>query len=78
MQTMRDKIHDLTSSRQSCLPLRVVIKGLNDRLRGWATYYRKGYPQRSFRKMDKHVLNRMIQFLKRRSQRPFKPPKGTS
>jgi hypothetical protein len=32
----------------------------------------------SEKKMDKHVLNRMIQFLKRRSQRPFKPPKGTS
>jgi RNA-directed DNA polymerase len=78
MQAMRKKIHDLTSSRRGCLPLRQVICQLNDCLRGWAAYYRQGYPQRAFRKMDKHVLNRMIQFLKRRSQRPFKPPKETS
>jgi RNA-directed DNA polymerase len=78
MQVMRNKIHGLTSSRKAYEPISRVVYRLNQSLRGWAAYYRQAYPQRSFRKMDKYILDRMIQFLKRRSQRPFKPPAGMS
>ena len=74
----REEIRALTSSRWGCLPIDVVVRRLNSFLRGWANYFRTGYPSKAFREIDYFVQLRMTRFLKRRSQRPFKPPKGMS
>jgi RNA-directed DNA polymerase len=78
MNKARRKIHELTERRLGCLPLEVVIGRLNKFLLGWSSYYRFGYPAKSFAAIDYYVLNRMIQYLRHRSQRPYKPSEGTS
>lgn len=78
VQQIRDRIHELTSSRRSGLGVSYVVYRLNECLRGWRAYYRQGNPMRVLRKLDNHVMKRMIQFLRRQSQRPFKPPEGKS
>jgi RNA-directed DNA polymerase len=74
----RVQIRELTSSRWGFLPIDVVVNRLNAFLRGWANYFKTGYPSKAFRSIDGYVQLRMFQFLKRRSQRPFKPPKAMS
>jgi RNA-directed DNA polymerase len=72
------KIHELTEGRLCCVPFEVVLSRLKNYLRGWKNYFGRGHPRKSFRKVEYHVRNRLYQFLKRRSQRPFKLPEGMS
>jgi RNA-directed DNA polymerase len=77
MQRARTKIHELTSGRWCCLPIDEVVGRLNQFLTGWSQYFRYGYPKEAFRSIDYHIYKRMMQYLERQSQRPFRPPKGT-
>lgn len=74
----RESIRELTASHWGCLPIAAIVKRLNDYLRGWATYFGRGHPRQVFRDIDAFVQLRLLKFLKRRSQRPFKPPKDKS
>jgi RNA-directed DNA polymerase len=74
----REKIRELTSSRLGFKPIDEVVGRLNRFLRGWAEYFKTGYPRDAFREINHFVLDRMIRFLRRRSQRPLKPPGETS
>jgi RNA-directed DNA polymerase len=78
MRKARFRIHELTSGRWCCLPIDEVVRRLNMYLRSWSNYFGKGYPRMAFRSLNYHVLSRMIQYLHRQSQRPFRPPEGTS
>lgn len=44
----------------------------------WANYFNFGYPRKAMRAMNWYVRGRLIQHLRRRSQRPFRPPEGRS
>jgi RNA-directed DNA polymerase len=72
----RDKIRNLTAANRCFLPIDEVVGGVNSWLGSWATYYRYGYPRQAFRRMNWYVLNRLTRHLRRRSQRPFRPPEG--
>ena len=76
MQKARDQIRELTAKHLGCLPIGVVVRRLNWFLIGWSNYFKTGYPRSAFRSINAFVLERMFQFLKRRSQRPFKLPEG--
>jgi hypothetical protein len=41
-------------------------------------YFQLGYPQRAFRKIGWYVRERLVRPLRRRSQRPFRAPGGTT
>jgi RNA-directed DNA polymerase len=58
------------------VPIPDLIAQLNDQLTGWAGYFSKGYPRKSYRGMNWFVRQRLIKHLKRRSQRPYRPQKG--
>ncbi len=75
---MQGRIKELTSSRQCHVPIPALIGGVNRALRGWANYFRMGYPSAAFRAINRHVRNRLVIHLKRRSQRPYRPPAGTT
>jgi len=68
----REKIRDLTSSKQCFASPSTVIGNLNVYLRGWANYFRHGYPRMAFRDLNWYVLQRMYRHLNRRSQRKFR------
>jgi RNA-directed DNA polymerase len=74
----RAKLHELTNSRRGCLPIPLLIEDLNGHLNGWANYFRFGYPRDAFRKINTYVRDRLTHHLKRRSQRPFRPPEGVT
>jgi RNA-directed DNA polymerase len=75
-QRERQKLHAMTSANMRWKSLRELIADLNCHLRGWANYFAFGYPTPAFRKMDWHLLQRLRQNLRRRSQRPYKLPEG--
>jgi RNA-directed DNA polymerase len=64
----------MTSARQGTKPLPELIGELNLQLKGWANYYRLGHPREAFRQVNWFVRRRLQRHLRRRSQRPWKPP----
>lgn len=72
----REKLRKLAGRRRGFLPVSELIADVNQYLRGWAAYFRQGYPKRVFRKLDAYVQECLIRLLRRRSQRPFRLPKG--
>lgn len=71
-----DTLRDLTSARYCAKPLPKLIAELNLHLKGWANYYRLGYPRATFREVNRYIRRRLQRHLRRRSQRPWKPPPG--
>ena len=74
----REKLHEMTNHRQCYKPIPELVKELNRHLKGWANYFSYGYPRDAFREINSYVRYRLAQHLRRRSQRPFRPPEGVS
>jgi RNA-directed DNA polymerase len=74
----RDRVRELTDAKNNFRPIDEVVGGVSNWLRSWATYYRFGYPRHAFRRVNWYVLLRLMRHLRRRSQRPFRPPEGRS
>ena len=74
----RDKLRELTGSRRCFVPLPDLIQDVNSHLVGWGNYFRHGYPAVTFHKLNGFVVSRLTRHLKRRSQRPFRPPEGVT
>ncbi len=74
----RADIREKTGSSQCYKPVKQLIDELNDQLRGWANYYRYGYPRKALRSINWYVRERLTRHLRRRSQRPMRPAPGTS
>jgi RNA-directed DNA polymerase len=74
----REKVKELTGPNQSFQPIPKLIESLNRQLDGWANYFRFGYPREAFREINWYVRDRLKQHRRRRSQRPFRPPEGSS
>ncbi len=78
LERERAKLREMTNAEQSHTPLPQLIEGLNRHLKGWANYFRYGYARNAFYQMDSYVRWRLTRHLRRRSQRPFRPPAGTT
>jgi len=74
----REHLRERTSARMCFKPIPVMIEELNEHLRGWANYFGRGYPRKTFREINAYVRQRLYCHLSRRSQRPWRPPKGTT
>ncbi|MDQ2901067.1 MAG: group II intron reverse transcriptase/maturase [Acidobacteriota bacterium] len=74
----REKLHAMTNSHQCFKPIPVLIGELNRHLTGWANYFSIGYPTGAYWQIDWYVRGRLMQHLRRRSQRPFQAPQGVS
>jgi RNA-directed DNA polymerase len=78
VQREREKLHELTDSHQCFKPIPVPIGKLNRYPRGWANYFSFGYPTSAYCEIERHVQGRLVQHLRRRSQRPCRPRQGES
>jgi RNA-directed DNA polymerase len=76
LKAERAKICELVNAHRCHEPVRKLIGEVNQQLVGWSNYFRYGYPRQAFRETDWFVRKRMKAHLKRRSQRPYRPPKG--
>lgn len=74
----REALRRRTSSKWCFMPVKSLIEEINRHLKGWANYFRLGYPRRAFRDINSFVRRRLTMHLKRRSQRAFKLPKGVT
>ena len=74
----REKLRGLINRGRCFQPLPDLIGELNRHLRGWANYFRVGYSRPAFRKINSYVCQRLARHLRRRSQRGWRPAKGTS
>jgi RNA-directed DNA polymerase len=74
----REHLRELTSVHMCFKPIPVLIEDLNKHLHGWANYFERGYPRKAFREVNVYVRQRLYFHLSRRSQRPWRPPKGTT
>jgi RNA-directed DNA polymerase len=74
LQRERDKLREMTGPEKCFLPIPGLIGQINEHLRGWSNYFGKGYPRKAFRQINSFVQERLITHLKRRSQRPYRPP----
>ena len=78
LERERAKLRELTSGRRCFWPIPMLIEDLNGHLNGWANYFHFGYPRVAFRRINSYVRQRLTQHLRRRSQRPFRPPEGVT
>jgi RNA-directed DNA polymerase len=69
---LREKLRGLTraGAKRSLVE---TITQVNTLLRGWATYFRYGYPRRAFRALNYYLQVRFARFLGNRSQRRSRP-----
>jgi RNA-directed DNA polymerase len=74
----REKLRQMISNQSGSLPIPRLIADVNRHRRGWANYFSFGYPQMAYRHLDHFVQDRLTRHLKRRSQRPYRPPQDTS
>jgi len=72
----RQKLREMTSSQMCFKPLTVLVGELNRHLRGWAGYFKYGYPRTAFRQINSYARTRLRCHMRRKSQRPMRPPKG--
>lgn len=73
----RAKLREMTSAQRNGVPIPQLIGELSRHLRSWANYFRYGYPKRAFEQINGYVAWRLWKHLRRRSQRPYRPPPGT-
>jgi RNA-directed DNA polymerase len=73
----RDSLRELLS-HHPVTPIPVLIALVNRKLVGWKAYYSYGYPKAAFADVNSYVVESLTRHLKRRSQRPFRPPEGQS
>lgn len=74
----RERLREMTSSRQAFKPIPRVIAEMMRQMEGWAAYFRYGYARVALRAISAYSLERLTRHVRRRSQRPFRPPKGES
>ena len=74
----REKLHAMTDHRQCCKPIPQLMEELNRHRKGWRNSFDFGYPRVAFRGIHTYLRYRLTQHLRRRSQRPFRPPEGVS
>jgi RNA-directed DNA polymerase len=78
LQRERERLRERVNHRVCFKPLPQLIEELNQHLKGWANYFSYGYPRQGMRQINRYVRERLTQHVRRRSQRPFRPPEGVS
>jgi RNA-directed DNA polymerase len=74
----RDRLRELTSCKRCFVPVPAMIADLNLHLRGWKNYFRIGYPKKAYKSLTVFLRQRFYYHFRRRSQRPYRLPKGVS
>ena len=72
LERIHERMRELTASGYK-RSLSDAIREVNGVLRGWANYFRYGYPRSAFRDLNWFVQCRFRRFLRNRSQRQSRP-----
>lgn len=74
----RARIRELTGPRMCFQPVRDLIASVNRFLRGWLAYFGHGHSKQARWDLVRFAEDRVVRHLRRRSQRPYRPPDGVS
>ncbi len=74
----RAVLRDMTAKRHGFKPVPYLVGEINSHLRGWRNYFKRGHPRKAFRDVEYFARERLRRHLRRRSQRPYRPPRGRS
>ena len=74
----REEVRRLTASRRFHVPVAVVVANLNVLLRGWQQYFQFGHARGAQHALTAFAIDRLVRHLRRRSQRPVRPPDGVT
>jgi RNA-directed DNA polymerase len=74
----REKLRQIVNKGKSHTPLPELIEEINQQLGGWSEYFKHGRSRPAFRGINVFIYRRLVRHLKRRSQRPYRPPEGVS
>lgn len=74
----REKLRVFTATNRCFWPIPAMIRTINRHLIGWKNYFDFGYPRHAFRQINWYVRQRLQRHMRRRSQRPYRPPQGTT
>lgn len=74
----RERLRRMTGPERCFVPVPHLITEINQQVRGWANYFGKGRSRPAFRSMNWFLQQRVVRHLKRRSQRPYRPPAGVT
>lgn len=72
----REAVRCMINASRCFVPLPLLIEQLNRQMFGWKIAFRHGYPRQALRHLNHFVVNRLHGHLQRRSQRPYRVPKG--
>lgn len=78
LQRARDRLRELTGPSHCFKPVGIVLAEVNAYLRGWLAYFAKGHPAQARWDLVRFAEQRLVRHLRRRSQRPYRPPEGVS
>jgi RNA-directed DNA polymerase len=74
----REALRQKINPHPSHTPLPELIGRVNRNLRGWANYFKLGYPRKAFRQLNRFGRQRLAGHLRRRSQRGWRAREGVS
>lgn len=78
LQRERERLREMTGFKRCFVPIPALVRELNLHLEGWSRYFSYGYPRMAKRHINYYARERLSRHLRRRSQRPFRPPEGVS
>lgn len=78
LRAERQALRERINHKKGHVPIPRLIQQTNEHLRGWSRYFSYGYPRKAMREINHFVRDRITRHLRRRSQRPYRPPKGRS
>lgn len=74
----KEGLRELIDTTHSFVPIVELVRQVNRQHRGWKQYFSVGRPRRAYRAVNAFMVARLTKHLRRRSQRPFRPPEGMS
>jgi RNA-directed DNA polymerase len=74
----KEALREITSKTYCFLPIPEMISNVNEQIRGWAEYFSIGYPRMAYREINRYVRVCIRNHLRKRSQRHYRPPEGSS
>jgi len=77
-QRMRDKIRQQTGPHLCFVPVATVVKTVDTAIRGWLNYFTVGHAGQVRWNLIRFAEKRLVRHLRRRSQRPYRPPDGVT
>jgi RNA-directed DNA polymerase len=76
MAAEKENLRKIVCPRMNCVSIPIIIERVNRQMAGWAAYHNQGRPARCFARINAFIVNRLYRHIRRRSQRPYRPPDG--